>query len=246
LLGVNPPRLSSRHIVKAGALFGISEGTTRVALSRMSQGGELTADGGYYELSGHLLDRYERQHESRSPQAGDWSGEWSLLTVRTGRREAEDRADLRTAMGVLRFGELRPGVWTRPDNLDAARSPEAWGTALAQCRTFKARPDDPAGLCAELWDLPGWDAEAEGLRRDMAPLIPRLVDSDATALADAFVVAAAVVRHLLADPLLPAALRPEASPAADLRADYDRYETAFKSLWRDFFSVQKESASLRG
>jgi phenylacetic acid degradation operon negative regulatory protein len=245
LLGVTPPRLSSRHIVKAGALFGVSEGTTRVALSRMSRAGELAADNGYYELTGRLLDRYERQHESRSPQAGDWSGEWSLLTVRTGRREAEDRADLRTAMGVLRYGELRPGVWTRPDNLDAARSPEAWGTALVQCRAFSARPDDPAELCTELWDLPGWDVEAERLRGEMAPLIPRLVDSDATALAGAFVVAAAVMRHLLADPLLPAALRPEASPGAALRSDYDRYETAFKSLWKDFFSEQGQSTSLR-
>jgi hypothetical protein len=36
LLGMTPPRLSSQLLVRSGELFGITEGTTRVALSRIS------------------------------------------------------------------------------------------------------------------------------------------------------------------------------------------------------------------
>ncbi|MEO9224032.1 MAG: hypothetical protein ABI276_03475, partial [Acidimicrobiales bacterium] len=39
LLGVHPPRLSGRALIRTGALFDIAEGTVRVALSRMSATG---------------------------------------------------------------------------------------------------------------------------------------------------------------------------------------------------------------
>ncbi len=61
LLGMTPPRLSSQLLVRSGELFGIAEGTTRVALSRMVAAGELEAVGGSYQLAGHLLTRQERQ-----------------------------------------------------------------------------------------------------------------------------------------------------------------------------------------
>ena len=41
LLGMRPPRLPTQILVRSGALFGIAEGTTRVALSRMVAAGEL-------------------------------------------------------------------------------------------------------------------------------------------------------------------------------------------------------------
>ena len=70
----------------------------------------------------------------------------------------------------------------------------------------------------------------------MAPFVPRLQAGDSAALAPAFEVAAAVVRHLLGDPQLPAELSPAAASAAALRSDYDEYEVAFQGLWRDFFA----------
>ena len=41
-----------------------------------------------------------------------------------------------------------------------------------------------------------------------------------------------MLRHLLADPLLPSELLPADWPAARLRAEYDRYDRAFKERWR--------------
>ena len=61
LLGIEPPRLPTLLLVRSGELFGISAGTTRVALSRMVAAGELEPDGNGYRLAGHLLDRQARQ-----------------------------------------------------------------------------------------------------------------------------------------------------------------------------------------
>src|SRR5690349_21214627 len=86
LLGMTPPRLSSRLLVRSGELFGIAEGTTRVALSRMVAAGELEVDDGGYRLAGHLLARQERQRASRSDPGGRdaWTGGWDLQVVVSG------------------------------------------------------------------------------------------------------------------------------------------------------------------
>ena len=45
LLGVDPPRLPALALVRSGELFGLREGATRTALSRMAANGEVVADG---------------------------------------------------------------------------------------------------------------------------------------------------------------------------------------------------------
>jgi phenylacetic acid degradation operon negative regulatory protein len=110
-----------------------------------------------------------------------------------------------------------------------------------QCTRYIARPDDehPAELAARLWDLDGWSRAASGLRAEMDELVGQLEAGDTAALAPGFVLSAAVLRHLLADPLLPTELLPPAWPGDPLRAEYDRYDRAFKSVWRDWFSRQE-------
>lgn len=242
LLGVEPPRLPSRQLVRAGELFGIAEGTIRVALSRMVAAGELETDDGWYRLVGDaLLDRQARQAEGRHPVLRPWSGEWLLWVVEPARRSAADRTELRGAFRGLRVAELREGVWTRPDNLDPARQPHLRSVVDGQCRSFVGRPvTDAAGsdagtLAAELWDLGGWAGEARRLIGALAPLGRRLDAGDVDALAPGWELSASVLRHLLADPLLPPELVPPDWPGDDLRAAYDTYDAAFKTCWRDAF-----------
>jgi phenylacetic acid degradation operon negative regulatory protein len=89
-----------------------------------------------------------------------------------------------------------------------------------------------------LWDLAGWATEADRLRATMAESVEPFEAGDPTPLPAGFVLAAAVLRHLMADPLLPDELLPPAWPGAALRADYDRYDRAFSSVWRDWFRSQ--------
>ncbi len=264
LLGVEPPRLPTRLLVRSGELFGISPGTTRVAISRMVAAGELVVDGDAHRLAGRLLERQARQQASRSPRRRRWGGEWILAVVTETRRPVAARAELRAAMSVLRRAEWREGVWLRPDNLDESWAGPAQAVVAAQCHQFvgrpesfdgsadagfagapadhldptsaTGRPDDPsAELAARLWDLDAWAGRAVELRGQVGHLARRLDDGDTAALAPAFVLSADVLRHLLADPLLPPELLAPDWPGDGLRSDYDRYDQAFKRLWRDWF-----------
>jgi phenylacetic acid degradation operon negative regulatory protein len=245
LLGMEDPRLPVALLVRSGELFGIAEGTTRVALSRMAGNGELEAADGSYRLAGRLLERHRRQAESRQPRrSARWSGAWEMAVVAVDRRGAADRAELRDAMRRLQLAELREGVWLRPDNLDPDRFSDARAVVDAQCRRFSSAPTDhdPARLAAELWDLDGWAKAADDLGGRLRELQPTLDRGDTDALAPGFVVSAAVLRHLLADPRLPAALLPDGWPGDALRVSYDRYDAAFKRVWRDWFRTQQPAS----
>jgi phenylacetic acid degradation operon negative regulatory protein len=138
-------------------------------------------------------------------------------------------------MGALRLAEPREGVWLRPDNLPADRLAVARAAADAQCTWFSAHPDgDDAELAGRLWDLGGWAATAHDLRRSVAALTARVERGETTALAEGFVVSAAVLRHFQADPLLPDELADRAWPGGRLRADYDRYDRAYRGLLHDW------------
>ena len=125
-----------------------------------------------------------------------------MLIVTSVGTDARTRAALRTTMHHKRFGELREGVWMRPDNLDLDLDPEV----AARVRVLKARDEAPAELAGQLWDLPAWAETGHRLLDEMA--------DPATDVPGRFVVAAAMVRHLLTDPVLPAELLPADWPGA--------------------------------
>jgi phenylacetic acid degradation operon negative regulatory protein len=236
LLGTKPPRLPVGHLVRAGALFGIAEGTVRTALSRMASAGEVEADEGWYRLSGRLLDRQRRQDDSRAAARVDWHGGWWLAVVREGRRPAPERAGLRAAAVALRFGELREGVWLRPANLDPHRLPRAAVVLDAQCHRFgvaEVGELEPTTV----WDLDGWTVRAQYLQQHLDELVGRLDDGDTGALAPGFVLSADVLRHFQADPLLPDELLPNDWPGPSLRQHYDRYDRSFRVLLRRWFAT---------
>jgi phenylacetic acid degradation operon negative regulatory protein len=237
LLGTDPPRLPTPLLVRTGELFGIAEGTVRTALSRMAAAGEVTAEDGSYRLTGRLVARQRRQAVSRRAEVRDGSGTWELVTVHgTGARAAADRAALRDALAARRLAELREGAWGRPDNLDDDRSPDAALVVQAWCTTWRSATPSPPPDVEELFGLAAWRAEAEDLRRSMAGLLPALERAEPDALAEGFVVSASVLRLFQHDPLLPPELLPGRWPGAELRAEYDRYDAAYRTTLRAWFA----------
>lgn len=235
LLGVDPPRLPTLALVRSGELFGLSEGATRTALSRMSAAGDVEPDGNGYRLAGALLDRHARQQSARDPAPRPWDGTWELAVVPDGRRPASERARLREATRRLRLAEVREGCWARPDNLDPGRSPAERGVVAAQCLTVRgARPDDPAAFVAA-FEPTTWAATARDLLAAMRAAQPALDERDPRALAETFHLDAAVVRHLLADPALPGPLEPAGWPALALRDAFARFDDGFKATWRAWY-----------
>jgi phenylacetic acid degradation operon negative regulatory protein len=242
LLGMHPPRLSGRLLVRSGELFGIQEGATRTAMSRMVAGGELELEGSAYRLAGPLLARQARQDASRLAAQRSWDRSWEIAVVVGDRRPASARSDLRVAMLRLKLAERREGVWMRPDNLASDRAPTDRAVVDRQCQTFRGAPDESApALAAELWDLDGWVTTARRLLAELDRYRPALERGDAWALRDGFVLSAAVLRHLLADPLLPAELVADDWPGDELRMRYEGYDTAFKEVWRTWFREQRDT-----
>jgi phenylacetic acid degradation operon negative regulatory protein len=225
LLGTRPPRLPGAALVRAAAALGCGEGTTRVALSRMTAAGELLSSGGSYELTGSLAARQQRQESGRHPPVEPWDGTWILAVVGAGgRRSAGERAVIRRRLVEARLAEWREGIWARPANLPS--TPDRMDGCVL---VTGALPDE----WPELWDLGAWSTNGRALVHDMRTIGPR-VGRDPAALAPAFALAAAVVRHLRDDPLLPDELLPRRWPGATLREKYDAFESRFRAALRPY------------
>jgi phenylacetic acid degradation operon negative regulatory protein len=239
LLGTVPPRLPGRLLVAFTAEFGIQAGTTRTALSRMVDRGELRhLDGGEYELDGALLARHQRQEAGLRPDTHPWDGTWELHVVAPGSRPSADRTALRKACSHLGLWERRDGVWMRPANLAPDRLPGARAIVDAQTDAFVASPaGDPAPLLAELFDLVGWAGVAGDLIAELEESGPELADN----LADGFVLAARSLRHLVSDPLFPVELEPEGWPAGRLREAYATFLSSYQAGLRAFFRAHLAS-----
>ncbi|EUA03050.1 paaX-like family protein [Mycobacterium kansasii 662] len=212
LLGAHPAWASASELVRLTADFGIKETALRVALTRMVSAGDLVRSADGYRLSDRLLARQRRQDEAMRPRVRDWNGSWRLVVITSVGNDARTRAALRTTLQDKRFGELREGVWLRPDNLDLELPPGI----TTQVRVLSAHDDAPAELAARLWDLADWADAGEQLLGEIA---------QAADIPGRFVVAAAMVRHLLTDPMLPAELLPAQWPGTRLREAYHDFAT---------------------
>jgi phenylacetic acid degradation operon negative regulatory protein len=207
LLGAHPAWATAGELVRLTSDFDIREPTVRVALTRMVSAGDLVRSEDGYRLSDRLLARQRRQDDAINPRLRSWDGTWTTVVITSVGTDARSRAALRNTMQDNRFGELREGVWLRPDNLDVSLPDDV----LERVRVMHARDDDPAGLADRLWDLAGWMAAGHRLLDEI---------TSATDVPGRFVVAAAIVRHLLTDPVLPEELLPDGWPGAALRQAY--------------------------
>ncbi|MFJ8942497.1 PaaX family transcriptional regulator C-terminal domain-containing protein [Streptomyces sp. NPDC102395] len=211
LLGTHPPELPVRELVRAVEPFGVGGSTLRAALSRMAAAGDLRRTDTGYRLSDRLLARQRRQDDAVRPATRAWDGDWEMVVITASGRGPAERAELRARLTALRLAELREGVWLRPANLARALPDDLCEVA----QHYTARPGLPERrLAAALWPLDAWAATARALLAHIGR---------APGPADRFTAYAAVVRHLLADPVLPPRLLPEGWPGADLRAAYADY-----------------------
>lgn len=218
LLGLHPPELPVKDLVSAVEPFGIAGSTLRAALSRMTAAGDLRRADTVYGLSDRLLQRQRRQDDAVHPGTRPWGGDWEMVVVTATGRGAAERAELRTELTRLRLAELREGVWLRPANL--RRALPAGLDQVAQ--RYTARPERPPHeLAASLWPLDAWAGTGHALLAHVARV---------RRPSDRFTAFAAVVRHLLADPVLPSELLPPDWPGAGLRDAYADYR---RELARD-------------
>jgi phenylacetic acid degradation operon negative regulatory protein len=224
LLGAHPAQATAAELIRLTSDFDVKETTLRVALTRMVAAGDLVRSADGYRLSERLLVRQRRQDDALRPRRRPWDGMWTTLVVTGVGADAVSRAALRKLLQDSRFGELREGVWLRPDNLEPG-VPEMAGDRV---RVLRSVDDAPGQLARQLWDLPAWSDTANGLLGAMA------MAHDVPAR---FVTAAGMVRHLRTDPVLPDELLPRAWPGEALRAAYARFAAELADRRDDPVSV---------
>jgi len=210
LLGAHPAWATAGELLSLTSDFGIRESTVRVALTRMVASGDLVRSEDGYRLSDRLLARQRRQDDAINPRRRSWDGMWTTLVITSVGTDPRTRAALRNALQEKRFAELREGVWMRPDNV----SVELGDAVSERVRLLRAYDEAPVELAARLWDLSGWASAG----REMLTALAESRD-----VPGRFVIAAAIVRHLLSDPVLPDELLPEDWPGAALRTAYENF-----------------------
>ena len=209
--------LSSRQVVMACALFGISENSARVALARLSASGLIaSAERGSYQLgeaATALAGDVSTWREAESRLA-EWSGQYVM--VLTGVLGRSDRTALRhreRALQMLGFRELEKDVFVRPDNLRGGV--EAIRQRLHALGLERSAPvflasgfdHDRSTRLPALWDGAGLNR----LYRQQQALLSRWLErADQLAPEDAaresFLLGGRAIRHIVFDPLLPAPL----------------------------------------
>lgn len=212
LLGSHPPSATVSELVAFGRQVAIKESAVRAALTRMVGAADLHRQDGRYTLSERLLERQRRQDEALEVPTGPWDGSWRMAVVAANGRDRASRVHLRRWMTSAHFGELREGVWMRPDNLPW-RPDDA---IAADLETMHARPvADDADLVDRLFAPDAWAAVGRDLlAKAESAATPR----------DRLTAFAAIVRHLTHDPLLPIELLPADWPGPDLRAAYALFQ----------------------
>ena len=224
LLGLPSPQLTTPSLMRLAALFDVAPGTMRTALSRLVATGDLVVEEGRYELRGRLLERKESQDIGRRP-AADWDGSWWIVAVTLANRQVAARREFRTRMVNARMGELRPDTWLRPANLPGPHVDRDVVVVRGPCSG-----DRPEDLVGRLWDLRAIAERCFVLLGELDEVTGGITDGDVRTVPAAMMRAAAVVRFLRDDPLLPPSLTPSPWPVDELRDRYRTFDRRFGRL----------------
>lgn len=235
LMGAQTRGISTSLLVRIASLFNVSDGTARVAMSRMASDGEIVNHNGRYRLAGRLVDYQRRLMVREWPVPGSWDGAWQMLVVTAQGRSHADRQDLRRAMRSLRLAEFASGVWVRPDNNLSGLPRTDAEVVASQCAQFTVSPDqDDRTLSGALWDLNRWNSRADRLLEAIRLLAPDLEAGAVDSLAPGLLVSAAAIRHAADDPILPASLLPTGWVGDEFRTELILHDTRWQQLLRSW------------
>ncbi|UCE86341.1 MAG: PaaX family transcriptional regulator [Deltaproteobacteria bacterium] len=234
-------------LVEAAQLFGIAENSTRVALTRLLAAGRVERDArGRYRLgeAARPVGRWVSSWRDLERRERRWNGSWVGVMDGEGaaRNARRDRRRRDRALRFLGFRSLAPGLSVRPDNLRggvAALRAELGGLGLRPGDlVFVLRDLDPVteARARGLWDIDALHAAHRALRTEVERSDRRFDRlSVEAAMRESFLLGGQVIRQLLLDPRLPAAIDPGEERRSLLEA-LRRYDTRGRSAWAAFLA----------
>jgi len=237
-----------RALVRAGAIFGLSGNSVRVALARLCSRGRVERDErGRYRLSAgaRAVQRHVAAWSQLEQRMVPWRGGWiglHMAGVRPLRRVLLRQRD--RALDFLGFRILAPGLWVRPDNLEGGVTnlrPRLHALGLDVDAPIFAMHDLDSESEARARDL--WDGKAlcRGYREGRNALLrsaerlSRLTPE--RAMVESFRVGGWALRQLAFDPLLPEPIV-SAAPRREFVDELRRYDRMGRAHWRSFMKAQ--------
>jgi phenylacetic acid degradation operon negative regulatory protein len=230
-------------LVQAGALFGIAEGSLRVALTRLLADGRVERDErGCYRLGTPAAPVQAMVGGWRGidRRTRPWTGRWIGVHVVAGpARRAATRASER-ALRLLGFEPLAATLRVRPANLRGAvevvrTTLHGLGLSDSALVFELGGLDDVSDAHARrLWDGDALVRRYRAARADLersAERLPALSEDEA--MVESFGLGGRVVQMLVLDPLLPAPLLDESERTALLEA-MRRYDRLGREAWAGF------------
>lgn len=220
LLGAHPPSATGADLVGFGRTVDVNESAVRTALTRMVSSGDLLREDGVYTLPERLLERQRRQDDAMQVPVGPWAGGWRVAVVVSTGKDQVSRLHLRRTLTAAHLGELREGLWMRPDNLSWHPGPDI----AEDLELMRAHPErDAVELARALFRPDEWASVGRSLLAHAGRV---------TTARDRLTVFATIVRHLTHDPLLPSELLPAGWPGAALRETYAAFRAEVTREWR--------------
>jgi len=233
-----------RALVAAGAVFGLSHESMRVALARLLQHGTVErSERGQYRIAqaAQPVQRHVVSWTSLEERVVPWRGGWvGVHTVDLARSDRPRWRRRQRALDFLGFRELARDLWVRPDNLrggvdDVRAALYELGLEAEACVFAITNLDDATETRARgLWDAAALRRRYRDLDAALARSAARLGAMPAlAAMAESFRIGGDVIRQLAIDPLLPEPLVP-ASERAGLVDSMRRYDRLGRACWRTF------------
>jgi len=230
-------------LIQAGELFGIADGSLRVALHRLSAEGRVERDErGQYRLGAAAapvqslvagwrdLDRRTRA----------WSGRWIAVQADAAPRRRTRIDPAHRALRLFGFERLAGPLHVRPANLregvDGARSALRTLGLPDAALVYELSDLDPAAdtRARELWDgdalVRSYRSACREIERSSARL-PGLPETEA--MVESFSLGGRVLQQLVLDPLLPAPLVDESARRA-LVESMRAYDRLGRDAWAGF------------
>ncbi|WP_439683595.1 PaaX family transcriptional regulator C-terminal domain-containing protein [Cupriavidus oxalaticus] len=238
--------LDASDVIRACALFGISDNNARVALTRLANANLIeTAGRGTYRLGseGRALGEDISAWRIAEQRVRPWDGTWvAVLIAGLGR---SDRTALRSrerALALVGMRQLEEGLYVRPDNLvgGVAHTRERlYGLGVEDSAPVFTVRDLDAGLESKargLWNgkelVKGYREGRRLLEKSNARLDTLSVD---TAAKEAYLLGDQAIRQLVFDPFLPEPLVTVADRVA-FGSEVRRYDEVGRSIWQRFLA----------
>jgi phenylacetic acid degradation operon negative regulatory protein len=233
-----------RTLIKVADIFGISENSLRVNITRLLAKQHIVQDDrGHYRMGEHnriLLDWVDswEQGETRTKT---WRGDWLTLAISPACKSAQLK-NLEKSCFRLGFRELWKNQWLRPNNLTKSQAQiRKQIHSLSECDSFLLTRSSQLMLPERFLDLHSlWDANK--LEANYQHFINVLADSAQRAdnydreelLRETFILGGEVINFLAMDPLLPKEMV-DIALRDQLTQHMKKYDETYRCFWQKTF-----------